>query len=172
MKAYFESLLMYRTWQTTLLQQDKGAAWHVFSNNRCCSLFLRLFFLHCPREPRGGALIRRPENSQENALPEVVESFFKWLFAPVVKSLFNFEFFYPGTVIQKRNTQRAFLLNCEYSFTALRVLDCWTQSTLKTINSPSPLTFEIFLHQVYKMSVSGLACLHVLSLLRIQQMEP
>lgn len=47
-----------------------------------------------------------------------------------------------------------------------------TLCILETINSSSPVTFRIFLHQVYKMFPSVFACLHAPSLLRIQQMEP
>lgn len=47
-----------------------------------------------------------------------------------------------------------------------------TLRILETINSSFPVTFRIFLHQVYKMFLSMFACLHAPSLLRIQQMEP
>lgn len=87
---------------------------------------------------------------------------------------------YPRTVLLQR-VRIFFMLNSEYYFCCLMMCCAATQylfswkvtlCILETINSSSPVTFCIFLHRVYKMFVSGFACLRALSLLRIQQMEP
>lgn len=180
-----------------------------FSNNWCCLLFLRLFFLNCPKEPCREALIRCPQNSQEIALywrwKIHVESFLSdhqiWL---VKALLLNYEFLIQLLWFRKStaapnfpklnvvlNNQPAYcnkgmsenfcsivniillhydVLHCQnsihiYLFFSRNAF--WKQLTVLP-----PFTFCIFLHQVYKMSASGFACLHALSLLRIQQMEP
>lgn len=47
MKAHFETWWMYRTWQTTLLQQDKGQVWHVFLSLNELTWLSRIWSRNC-----------------------------------------------------------------------------------------------------------------------------